>query len=205
MEVFWRHGYEGTAISDLTAAMRVNAPSLYAAFGCKEALFREAVSLFAESEGEATNRALSMERTARESVEAMLRLRADAYTAPDTPRGCMIVLSAVACTQENERVRRYCADHRRSVQEAIHARLRRAMIDGDLPAATDASALAAFYTTVLQGLSIQARDGAARARLHAIVDCAMAAWGMRVRPHAQSRQPREFKRSRKKPRNLARR
>jgi AcrR family transcriptional regulator len=184
MELFWQHGYEGTSLSDLTLAMGINAPSLYAAFGCKEALFREAVALFAAIDREATNRAMQEQRTARGAVEAMLRHNADVYTNPETPSGCMIVLSAVTCTPDNLGVRDYCAECRRTVENAFHSRLERALADGDLPAGVDTAALAAFYTTVLQGLSIQARDGASRARLHAIVDCAMAAWDTLVHPRA---------------------
>jgi AcrR family transcriptional regulator len=186
MEVFWQRGYEGASLSELTAAMGINSPSLYAAFGCKEELFREAVALFATMEGEAAHRALSEEPTARGAVEAMLRHNADAYADPETPRGCMIVLTAMACTRENECVRDFCAERRRSAQQQLHRRLERAVAEGELPKSTDTAALADYYTTVLQGLSIQARDGASREKLHAIVTCAMAAWDNLVPPLAKA-------------------
>jgi AcrR family transcriptional regulator len=176
MEVFWQRGYEGASLSDLTAAMGINSPSLYAAFGCKEELFREAVALYDALEGEATARALHEEPTARAAVEAMLRGNADAYACPEKPSGCMIVLAATTCTPENDSVREYLAECRRSGQDALQRRLERGIADGDLPPGADTAALAAYYTAVLQGLSIQARDGASREILGAIVDCAMAAW-----------------------------
>jgi AcrR family transcriptional regulator len=175
MEVFWEQGYEGTSINDLTAAMGIAAPSLYAAFGHKEDLFRAAIDLYESTEGVATTSALD-ESTAREAVEAMLRRNADAYADPDTPNGCMIVLSATTGAVENQDVRAYLADHRRQSVEAVAARVRRGIADGDVPAAVDPEAIAAFYVTVLQGLSIQARDRAGPAVLTAVVDSAMAAW-----------------------------
>ncbi|WP_437622330.1 TetR/AcrR family transcriptional regulator [Sorangium sp. So ce1151] len=184
MEVFWERGYEGTSLSDLTAAMGINSPSLYAAFGCKESLFREAVSLYNEVEGAAVARAMREEPTARRAVEAMLRGNAEAYVSPGKPSGCMIVLAATLGTQESEAVRSHLAEVRRGALVELQRRLERGVAEGDLPAGTDTAALAAFYTTVLQGLSIQARDGASREALLAVVDCAMAAWDALARPRA---------------------
>ncbi|WP_437306380.1 TetR/AcrR family transcriptional regulator [Sorangium sp. So ce388] len=184
MEVFWERGYEGTSLSDLTTAMGINSPSLYAAFGCKEALFREAVSLYNEVEGAAVARAMREEPTARRAVEAMLRGNAEAYVSPGKPSGCMIVLAATLGTQESEAVRSHLAEVRRGALVELQRRLDRGVAEGDLPAGTDTAALAAFYTTVLQGLSIQARDGASREALLAVVDCAMAAWDALARPRA---------------------
>jgi AcrR family transcriptional regulator len=182
MRVFWARGYEGTSISDLTATLGINSPSLYAAFGCKEELFREAVALYARDT--ATRRALKEQPTARAAVEAVLRDNADAYIDPANPPGCMIVLAAVLGAPETRSVRDLLADCRRQSTAELKCRLDRAIADGDLPADTDTAALAAFYTTVLNGLSIHARDGASRETLHAIVDCAMAAWDRLTIPHA---------------------
>ncbi|WP_437804421.1 TetR/AcrR family transcriptional regulator [Sorangium sp. So ce693] len=184
MEVFWERGYEGTSLSDLTAAMGINSPSLYAAFGCKEALFREAVELYTEVEGATTNRALRDEPTARRAVEAMLRGNVEGYVTPGKPSGCMVVLAATLGTPENERVRAYLAACRRAALDVLRRRLDRGVVEGDVPVGTDTAALAAFYTAVLQGLSLQARDGASREALQAIVDCAMAAWETLARPRA---------------------
>ncbi|UGT63462.1 TetR/AcrR family transcriptional regulator [Nocardia asteroides] len=104
-EVFWEHGYEGTSLADLTTAMGIASPSLYAAFGSKEALFREAVELYGATYGGYTERALREEPTARASIEAMLRDNAAAYTAPELPHGCMIVLAGSTYTTRNTAVR----------------------------------------------------------------------------------------------------
>jgi AcrR family transcriptional regulator len=175
MEVFWERGYEGASVSDLTEAMGISSPSLYAAFGSKEILFRQAVELYAGVEGSITERALREGATAREAVESMLRENAREYTDPDTPTGCMLVLGATAWT-ENESVRRYVADYRHEAHDALRERIERGVADGDVPAQANAAGVASFYATVLEGLSIQARDGATFEQLEGIVDSAMRGW-----------------------------
>ncbi|WP_043727959.1 TetR/AcrR family transcriptional regulator [Nocardia asiatica] len=176
MEVFWEHGYEGASMSDLTAAMGINSPSVYAAFGGKEALFRAAIELYGRTDGGYTDRALREEPTARASIEAMLRDNAAAYTEENKPHGCMVVLAGSTYTTRNTSVRDFLIEKRRETTDDIRHRLDRGIAEGDLPAGTDTAALAGFYTTVLYGLSIRARDGATPAELTASIDCAMAAW-----------------------------
>lgn len=175
MEVFWRQGYEGTSLSELTAAMGISAPSLYAAFGSKEALFREAVELYESVHGAAAFAKLDAP-TAREAIEAMLRNNVAHYADPGTPPGCMVVLAATTGTVGNEGVRDFLAVKRRGGEDVVRRRLDRGVADGDLPPTTDVTTLAAFVTTVQQGLSIQARDGASLATLAAVVDHALAVW-----------------------------
>lgn len=176
MRTFWTQGYEGTSVQDLATAMGVNKPSLYATFGCKEEIFREAVELYDRVEGKATSQSLKKAGTAREAVESMLRSNARAYVVEEGPRGCMIVLSSLLGAPENESVRAFLADNRLQGEATLRERLAQGMAEGDLAASADLDQLAAFYTTVLEGLSIQARDGASIEKLNIIIDAAMLAW-----------------------------
>lgn len=176
MTVFWARGYEGTSIGDLTEAMGINKPSLYATFGCKEELFRQAVRLYDAVEGAGIERALTDGATARAAIEAVLRHNARAYVDAEKPPGCMIVLSALLGTPENREVQHFMAAERRAGEAALRRRIDRGVAEGDVPAGADTATMAAFYTTVINGLSVQARDGASREVLEAVVDGAMAAW-----------------------------
>ncbi|WP_026872161.1 TetR/AcrR family transcriptional regulator [Inquilinus limosus] len=189
MVLFWQRGYEGVSMADLTAAIGVAAPSLYAAFGSKEALFREAIELYRATEGSATRRALECERTARGAIEAMLRDNADAFTDPALPQGCFVILGAVNMAPEHAELGSHLLEYRRDTGRRILQRLQQGAADGELPAGIDLEPLANFYSTVLSGLSIQARDGASRAELHAAIDVAMAAWDAMVAKTAGGPKP----------------
>ena len=177
MELFWARGYEGATLEDLLIAMGgIKPPSFYHAFGSKEALFREAVDLYVATIGNASVRALAEAATAREAVEAMLRLTAEASSRPGKPHGCVLLLGAMKCTPSGKAAQDYLHAIRLKTPEIIRQRLKRGVADGDLPSSVDLAGIASFYATVLQGLGIRAGDGATRAVLMAAVDGAMTAW-----------------------------
>lgn len=176
MQVFWQRGYEATSLSDLTQAMGINAPSLYAAFDCKEALFEEALQLYQDTEGAEPQRLLQEGRTAKQGFADMLRFHAADYVDPQHPPGCMAVLAAIVGAPENKTVRELMSKTRRKAIDGLAARIRRGMAEGDVPKGVDATAMAGFYATLMQGMSIQARDGATKKQLLATVEAAMAGW-----------------------------
>mgnify|MGYP001044660518 CR=1 FL=1 len=176
METFWRLGYEGASMAALTEAMGINSPSLYAAFGSKEALFREAVELYLASESSSGQAILDGEKTAREAFHAILRHTIEKLVRPDMPHGCLLVLGDSNATPQNSGIRTYLCQCRRDSQAMLEARLKRGVRDGDIPAGADIANIAAYYMTMTQGLSLRARDGASRAALMRIADAAMAGW-----------------------------
>ncbi len=176
MEVFWAKGYEGASISDLTEAMGIGSPSLYAAFGSKEALFREAIELYGRTEGPAIWDAVETAPDARSAVAGFLTATAHSFSRPGKPRGCMVVLSQLNPTEASASVCAALRENRAQGQSGLETRLRRAVDDGELAPGTNVAALAAFYLTVQQGMSIQARDGASEEKLLAVAKGAMAAW-----------------------------
>ena len=176
MEVFWAKGYDGASLSELTAAMGINSPSLYAAFGSKEALFREAVGLYTETVGTEIWAAIPEAPTAREAIEHLLYATAEAYASLGHPRGCLIVLGAPNPSDNNTAACEMLREHRVGNVETLRHRLEEAVAGGELPHGLDCHAVASFYATVQQGMSIQARDGASRETLLGIALGAMTAW-----------------------------
>ncbi|WAL75908.1 TetR/AcrR family transcriptional regulator [Kitasatospora sp. YST-16] len=174
---FWRHGYEATSLSGLTKAMGINPPSLYAAFGDKRQLFTAAVQRYAATHGSYSARALARP-TAREAVETMLGLAAAGYAEPGHPPGCFVVDGATNTTDAAQDVREELRALREGVKQALAARITADAAAGLLPPVTrdEADGLAAFYASVIQGMSTQARDGADRATLERIAALAMRAW-----------------------------
>ena len=176
MQMFWALGYETTSMADLRAALGITQASLYAAFGSKEQLFREAVDLYRRTSNSSTEQALATGRTAREAIQSMLQAAVDALTAPGTPGGCLIVLGATNCAPENRAVQEYLYSVRRQIPEAILEPLRKGQRDGDLQKSAPISALASYYATVLHGLALQSRDRVSRKVLTHVVSVAMASW-----------------------------
>jgi AcrR family transcriptional regulator len=177
MELFWAQGYEGATLTDLQNAMGgITAPSFYAAFGSKEALFKEAVELYHKIQGAPIVKALMEGPTARASIEAWLHAAAKSVCQAGTPRGCLVVLGAINCMPANKGIEDFMREQRSLREKFIRQRLRRGIAEGDMPERADVNALASFYASIIDGLSIRARDGASRKTLAAIVDCAMAAW-----------------------------
>jgi AcrR family transcriptional regulator len=177
LELFWARGYEGATLEDLQAVMgNINPPSFYHAFGSKEALFREAVDLYVSAVGGPSLRALEESKTAREGVDALLRLTARSLSRPGKAHGCLLVRGATNTAPANRGAQDYLLAIRQRPPRVIKARLDRAIAEGELPRNLDTSGLAAFYTTVLHGLGMRAGDGASQAALMAAVDGAMAAW-----------------------------
>lgn len=175
MRQFWEKGYEGTSLSDLTEAMGITRPSLYATFGNKEALFLKVVDRY--SFGHANYiREARRQPTALSVASTLLHAAADALTSPNYPHGCLEMQAALASSTEAAAVRDRLAERRRASEAALRERFERAVQDGELSSREDAADLAKFVMLTAQGMAVQAADGASREELHRMAERALRAW-----------------------------
>ncbi|UCM20896.1 TetR/AcrR family transcriptional regulator [Ensifer adhaerens] len=172
-ETFWRLGYEGASIADLTAAMGITPQSLYAAFTSKADLYREALEQYRREEGAAAGRNLAGGGHVAEVIGKLLRASAHEFTRPGRPRGCMISTAVLTCAVENQAIANHVSDLRSETLALLEACFRQGIADGELRADTDAGGLARFVGAILQGMTVQAQDGAGEADLLPIAELAI--------------------------------
>lgn len=175
LRVFWRRGYEGASLTELTEAMGISRPSLYACFGNKEALFRHALDLYEREKLAYVQTALEAP-TARGVAERLLNGALAMQTGTADPKGCLGVISSVACGAEAESIRSDVIARRAASDAALVARFERAKAEGDLPAGMDPHSVARYLVAVMQGLSVHASNGVGCAELRGLVDTALAMW-----------------------------
>jgi AcrR family transcriptional regulator len=176
MELFLAKGYDGVSLEDLQKAMgHISPPSFYAAFGSKDALFREVVAVYQQTYGQCVMQAL-MTTPVRAGIEGMMRAAVEMFASSKTAPGCLLVLGAVHPTRTSKEAHDLLSEARCEGHEVIRRRLLKGVEDGDLPKGLPIADIAGFYTTFMQGLAVRARDGASRASMMAWVDGAMAAW-----------------------------
>jgi AcrR family transcriptional regulator len=175
MLTFWRHGYEGTALSLLSAEMGMNAPSIYAAFGDKKGLFLKALDRYVGDLDE-IKLFVNGAGSAREAAYEMLKASVLRFTSPQNPKGCMLASATASCSAAALDVQEVAARKRAAIEKILYDRIQRDIAEGSLPKATSASSLAALTLITIQGLSVLARDGSTRKKLLAVVETAMVAW-----------------------------
>jgi AcrR family transcriptional regulator len=188
MQLFWERGYESTSLADLKAAMgNISAASFYAAFGSKEALFREVLTRYLETHGQVVAPLHNPSGNPRDAIEQTLRASARMQTDPTHPFGCLLVLSTATCSAESRHIQASLAEERERNRAALLACVSRAIAAGQLPRDTDPLAFATTFNTFLIGLSIQARDGVPLAAMELSISQLMQGWDSLAAPSSRTR------------------
>ena len=175
MLVFWKQGYEGSSLADLTAAMGVTPPSVYSAYGDKKSLFLEAVDRYV-GDPAASDTIIDESLSSRDAAERLLHAAAVGFTGDKTPAGCLLASAAISCSRESEDVKRKLAAIRRRIEKKLREKILADIDSGRLPKGCDDDALAGHTMAVIQGMSTLARDGAKREKLLRLVTAALRAW-----------------------------
>jgi len=175
LKVFWERGYEGASLADLTKAMGINKPSLYGTFGDKAELFRKVVDRYLSRQNLLWEQVLR-EPSARTTVERILNAVADSLTSGQNPHGCLLVQSALTCSEESECIKNELSLRRADSDGMLRLRLERAQKEGEIPQGVDVAALSRYFSTILRGMSVEASGGATRQDLQNVIDLALKAW-----------------------------
>jgi AcrR family transcriptional regulator len=172
-DTFWKHGYDGSSIADLTAAMGITPQSLYAAFGSKAELYRETLDQYRRMPRPVAGNPLADKVDTVTAFERFLANSAGIFTAPEHPKGCMISTAVLNCAEENEPIAHHVASMRLQTLDIFTARIERGIAEGDIRPDADARSLARFLGAIVQGMSVQARDGATTDELLALMSHAI--------------------------------
>lgn len=172
IRVFWEQGYEGATLAELTAAMKINRSSMFAAFGNKEALFKKAFERYVSTHLGHIWEALQ-KPTIRECLEHALRGTVDFLSTPGNPNGCLSVHGALATGPEGDPVKQWLIQGRKQGEAMVKRRFEQAKEAGELPADIDPGAYARYLETLIQGLGVQGASGATKAEMNKMVDLAL--------------------------------
>lgn len=180
MHVFWERGFEGTSLNDLISTLGLTATSIYAAFGSKESLFKEAVELYVAEDGNATWRALMRPGHCRDALRAMLCDTVKVMCNADTPRGCLVVMGDRGIGKGGDTIKHYLQQWRVKARDQLRARILRAVHEGELARDVDASGLAAMVMVFLNGISVESADGVPEQELLSAVESFLSCWTWRT-------------------------
>lgn len=175
LKVFWERGYEGASLAELTKAMGINKPSLYATFGDKAELFRKVVDRYTSRQNDLWEQ-VSREPSARTALERILNAVADSLTSGQNPHGCLLVQSALTCSEESECIKKELALRRGDSDTMLRLRLERAQKEGEIPPDADVAALSRYFSAILRGMSVEASGGATRQDLQNVIDLSLKVW-----------------------------
>ena len=176
MLLFWQYGYEATSISDLTQALGITAPSLYSSFGGKAALFEKCLDYYLENEACSMDQIFIQAKSTKIAIELYLFENLKRLIQNHKPVGCMLVVATMNCSTENSAIQQQLLERRQHTKSKIHDRLVLGQQLGDIPDHADVQAMTDYYTTLIQGMTIQARDGAELGQLENVVKMAMKSW-----------------------------